>query len=232
MGRDWSIPVACLGDARLFVCPLGPTCPVSAAMQTDWLSADETAQIMTLRHPEHRTRAAQGRAFLRAVLAGALDADPASLHLSRTTRGKPFLVGPGPFFNHARARDRAVVVLSETRAVGVDIEEAGRLPQDSAAFADLISITCRTQEADVVTRTSDPEMAFLRIWTAKEARMKLTGEGLSLAPRDILLSFAAMKPVAFALPQTPDADLTLLDELWPDAVVAVASGPARLHLMA
>ena len=62
--------------------------------------------------------------------------------------------------------------------------------------------------------------------------MKLTGEGLSLGPRDIRLADDGGRPTGYALPATPSVDLALFEELLPAAAVAVASGHRELHLVA
>jgi 4'-phosphopantetheinyl transferase len=232
MMPPWSTPFARIGPVALFICPIGPSSPVSAQMRADWLSPEELSRAASLRNPEDRERTARARAFLRAVLAAHVGVGPAELRLSVTPRGKPFLAGQGPYFNASYARDLAVAVLSDSRAVGVDIEESRRLPPDGTAFAELVQASCRPEESEAILRAADPRRAFLRLWTAKEARMKLTGEGLSLAPRDILVSLREDGTAEYALPRAPAADLILVDDLLPEAAMAVASGPAGIHLLA
>lgn len=232
MAQPWSTPFARLGHADLFICPIGPASPLTAQKWASWLSPDDLVRAASLQRPEDRDRAARSRAFLRAVLAAHVGVEPADIRLCATPRGKPFLAARGPFFNASRARNLAAVVVSQSCAVGVDIEEAGRLPADRTAFAELVDSCCQAGEADAILRAPDPRQAFLRLWTAKEARMKLTGEGLSLAPRDILVSFLADGTATYSRPVTPSSELTLVNDLLPDAAVAVASGPAELHLMA
>jgi len=237
MAQDWSIPVARLGEAVLFVCPIGPACPILPGQVIAWLPDDDPAHPDRSRQaggaPAHvRDRKAQSRAFLRAILAAELGVGPAEVHLTATPRGKPFLAGPGPNFNASHAHEHAVVALSARRAVGVDIEEPKRLPQDPEAFDALVDACCHPSEAAAVRSAASPQLTFLRFWVAKEARMKLTGEGLSLGPMDIRLADDRGRPTGYALPATPSVDLALLEDLLPAAAVAVASGHGDLHLLA
>jgi 4'-phosphopantetheinyl transferase len=232
MAQDWSVPFARLGHAALFICRIGHASPITGDMIARSLSAEEKRRVSDLRNPDDRSRVARCRTFLRAVLAAQQGIRPHDIRLAATARGKPYLAGPGPFFSCSRARDLAAIVLSETRAVGVDIEEAARLPQRATEFADLVAVACRPAEAKAVAEAPDPRATFLRFWTAKEARMKLTGEGLSLPLLDIAVSFGTTGHAHYALPQAPAADLTLVDDLLPDAAVAVASGPGEVHLLA
>ena len=158
------------------------------------------------------------------------------LQFGATAHGKPFLVGPnrarsGPLFSFSRARDRAAVALSDTRAVGVDIEERARLPQDAGALQELVDASCCPEEIAFIGGSADPRAAFLRIWTAKEARMKLTGEGLTLAPPDIRLSWGPDGRIGYVLQEAVPTEFAMLDDLLPEAAVAVTSGPAEVHLL-
>jgi 4'-phosphopantetheinyl transferase len=90
------------------------------------------------------------------------------------THGKPALVDGPPHFNLSRRDGWAVVGVSGTHELGVDIETL-RPIDDAPALAQL-HFTPREREA----MTAAP--GFLRVWTRKEACMKATGLGLSLAP--------------------------------------------------
>jgi phosphopantetheinyl transferase len=63
---------------------------------------------------------------------------------------------------------------------------------------------------------------FLSFWTAKEARMKLTGEGMRLEPRTIALDLSDGQPVGYRRPRTPAAELRFVRLSRPDAICCVA----------
>jgi 4'-phosphopantetheinyl transferase len=94
--------------------------------------------------------------------------------------GKPALVAPPPHFNLSRRDGMALVGISMTHEVGVDIETL-RPMGDAQALADL-HFTSREREAVASRSSMLRERAFLLGWTRKEACLKATGCGLSLPP--------------------------------------------------
>lgn len=94
--------------------------------------------------------------------------------------GKPAIQGhPEIFFNLSHCREAAVCVLGD-RPLGVDVESVGRYKQRLADY------TMNTAELRLIAQTDRPDVAFTRLWTMKEARMKLTGEGITSAMKDVL----------------------------------------------
>jgi 4'-phosphopantetheinyl transferase len=94
--------------------------------------------------------------------------------------GKPALASPPPHFNLSRRGGVALIGVSATHEIGVDVE-----PLQAMADADeLAQLHFTPHERDGVRRESGVarDRAFLRCWTRKEACMKATGFGLSLAP--------------------------------------------------
>ena len=86
--------------------------------------------------------------------------------------GKPFLPDyPGIHFNLSHCR-RAVACAVAESPVGVDIEVIA--PVDAEVARQVLSATERRE----VERADAPEVAFARLWTRKEAVVKLTGEGI------------------------------------------------------
>jgi phosphopantetheinyl transferase len=57
----------------------------------------------------------------------------------------------------------------------------------------------------------DRRELFFWLWTAKEARMKVTGEGLALDPRHIDVAIEAGRPVAYRKPAEPMASLAPIE---------------------
>lgn len=94
--------------------------------------------------------------------------------------GKPALASPPPHFNISRRGGVALIGVSTTHEIGVDVE-----PLQAMADADeLAQLHFTPHERDGVAREQGTarDLAFLRCWTRKEACMKATGRGLSLAP--------------------------------------------------
>ncbi len=127
--------------------------------------------------PLARDRVTVARAALRAVLAGYTGLAAQAIALSLGPVGKPHLASAaGPQFNLSHSRDVAVVAVTARRAVGVDVEAIGRrlsqtLIRRTLTPAELATVQALAPEAH--------DEGFLRHWTAKEAYVKATGEGLS-----------------------------------------------------
>lgn len=87
--------------------------------------------------------------------------------------GKPVLVGhPGIHFNLSHCREAVACVVSD-RPVGIDVESV-REYRDSLA-----SYTMNEAELHQIAEAGQPDAAFIRLWTMKEARLKLTGQGIT-----------------------------------------------------
>ena len=87
--------------------------------------------------------------------------------------GKPSIVGhPEIFFNLSHCREAAACVVS-SEPVGIDVESIRDI-KDS-----LVSYTMNAEEEQQIAASDDPARAFVRLWTMKEATMKLIGTGIS-----------------------------------------------------
>ena len=70
--------------------------------------------------------------------------------------------------------------MSQTGAVGVDIEWLER-PVDHNGLAGRWFTPRETSWVEQCTSAEDASVRFMRIWTAREAAAKLTGEGMALS---------------------------------------------------
>lgn len=196
-----------------------------------WLSEDELERAARFRFEKHRDRYLRGRGMVRALLAARLGKSPRELAFSIGEKGKPRLVGPGPGFNLSHSEDRAVLAVGDVRDIGVDIER-----YDRCVDVDGLARRC-FRESEIAWMGAFPpaerHRAFFRIWTAKEARMKASGEGFSLEPKRIELSFGNGFPHRVVEPLEPSAHLVSLALPGEDVACCVVSlVPFRVKVVA
>lgn len=193
------------------------------ALARSWLSEEELARAESFRFEIHRDRYLRGRGMMRALLARRLGVDPASLAFAVGDKGKPSLVGDSTGFNLSHSEGRAALAIGDVEHIGIDIEGYDR----RVDHAGLARRCFRDPEIAWMESFAPDErhLAFFRIWTAKEARMKATGEGFQLAPQLIEIAFADGFAVQCLEPAEPRAHLVavrLPDEGAACAVVAMA----------
>lgn len=95
--------------------------------------------------------------------------------------GKPFLVDhPDIFFNLSHC-SKAVACVVSNKPVGIDIETICRM-KDS-----IMRYTMNDDECREIMNDEAPEVAFTRLWTMKEALLKLSGEGLHNDMKQVLV---------------------------------------------
>lgn len=116
--------------------------------------------------------------LLRHTLAAYVGRPAVALPLSREGRGRPFLDLPGaPDFNLSDTVGGSLLALAGSGRIGVDLERTDR-PMPATELARRYFAP---DEADALAGMDDESrrLAFLRLWTAKEAACKATGTGLS-----------------------------------------------------
>jgi 4'-phosphopantetheinyl transferase len=138
------------------------------------LSQDERERAARFRHDRDRDRFVTTRAALRRLLGQDRGISPTAVRFTEAGRGKPVLVpDTGRRFSVAHAGGHALVALAD-RPVGVDIELVRPDAWDPAMAALVLSPV----ELAWVREHDDPDRAFFRCWTRKEAFVKLGSAGL------------------------------------------------------
>ena len=116
-------------------------------------------------------------------------------HFSFGPHGKPFLADhPDIHFSLSHCREAAACAI-DTCPIGIDIECVRKF---SPA---LLSHTMNPEEIREINEAPNPEVAFIRLWTQKEAAFKLQGTGITDDIRDIL---AAASHLHFTTVVSPD----------------------------
>lgn len=150
---------------------------VSTAQLTKFksiLSSDELARSDRFKFEIHRHRYIVSRGYLRLLLADLLGVAAKEICFGYGSRGKPEVTGI--WFNLSHAEDRVVYCFSPHYLVGIDLEyllkevDCDRL--SSRFFTPSEARLIQSMEG------KEKQKAFFQLWTAKEAYLKATGEGL------------------------------------------------------
>jgi 4'-phosphopantetheinyl transferase len=134
---------------------------------------------------EWRDRWSAARGTLREVLGRALDVAPGAVALRYRPHGKPELdPACAPHagelrFNLSHSGGRALIALARVE-VGADVEHLKKRRTDDIARR---FFAAGEQQSLFALAPAEREQAFFRLWTCKEAFLKVTGEGLSRSTR-------------------------------------------------
>lgn len=96
--------------------------------------------------------------------------------IALTERGKPYFVGSPWQFSISHTKGHVFCALSQSK-IGIDAEETDRNIRPE--LADQILSPMERQQFD---RAEDQRLALLTFWVLKEARAKMTGEGIRFHP--------------------------------------------------
>jgi 4'-phosphopantetheinyl transferase len=136
------------------------------------LSEDERIRALRFRQHQDRVRSAVTRAALRRLLSGRVMTPPEELRFVVSRFGKPQLYDePGIEFNVSHSGCFALIALSTSGQVGVDIEYRDRAIDAKSLAAYVFSDR---------ERQSAPQTAkdFIALWVAKESVLKALGLGI------------------------------------------------------
>lgn len=89
--------------------------------------------------------------------------------------GKPILHGhPEIHFSMSHCKDGILCVVDDAGPVGCDIESLRHKYSEA-----LLNHVCNEEEKLLIHNAEDSQIAFIELWTKKEAYLKYTGEGIS-----------------------------------------------------
>jgi len=183
----------------------------------------ERERAAAFKFPAHRDRFVRGRGMVRKALAVRLGQDPRSLRFVLGGRGKPSLAEAGAswHFNLSHSEDLAALAMAAFPDLGIDLERCDR----SVDVSGLSRRCFLPREIERIEARSGAEriQAFFWTWTAKEARMKATGEGFALSPQRIEVAFEGELPTRYLAPAVPAAHLAPIRLHDGGAVCAVAA---------
>lgn len=147
------------------------------------LGPGEAERYHAVTNEEVKISFATSQGGLRTICAIYQNCHPSQIHLERAEHGKPFLAG-GPHFNLSHTAGRIFAAFS-AQPLGLDVESANRRVQARALAARYFSPaeSARVRALDEAAARA----VFLRYWVAKEAMVKLSGDGIYHGLRDALV---------------------------------------------
>ena len=116
--------------------------------------------------------------------------------------GAPYIEG-GPYFSISHCKTGIAVAVSEN-PIGIDIEAIRTFSPD------LMRKTMSPTEQQRITSSATPDQEFIRLWTQKEALLKLQGTGI-------------ISDLHHVLDHTQDLSWTEISHLSPDYICTICS---------
>lgn len=170
----------------------------------------ERGRYTSYRRDVDKQRFLTGRSLIRAVAAAALDIAPGDVTLDSSCfdcgkpHGKPKVVGSSLEVSISHSGDWVVLAATDGAPVGVDVEEVR-----AAGVDDLAGISFSPAEQAVFGTVSeaDKRAAFFTYWARKEAVVKATGKGMSVAMSKLTLARHDEEPRVL-VSTAPEVDIT------------------------
>ncbi|MBQ7386362.1 MAG: 4'-phosphopantetheinyl transferase superfamily protein [Ruminococcus sp.] len=137
------------------------------------MSIERQQKCLRYKFVDDRRRMAFGEELLRKLISEEYGVDESDILITNLPSGKPVaeVKGNEVFVSLTHSGNFVACALSNT-PVGIDLEVKRDFnPRVLKALCDA--------EREFVAKSKDEAIAFLKIWTAKEAYLKMTGEGLA-----------------------------------------------------
>jgi len=154
------------------------------------LSSEEKERSERFKFYKHRKAFIASHGFMHTVLASYIDTNANEIEFSQTEFGKPSLIDiqnkNNIQFNLSHSGNMAILAVCKQHSLGIDVEFAER-KVDWRGISKRFFTPNEQQQLDKLTE-EEQRQAFFQIWTRKEAHMKVTGQGLSLAPTQFEVS--------------------------------------------
>jgi 4'-phosphopantetheinyl transferase len=205
-------------------CRLDTDADVGLDLAYATLSAEEGLRAASFVFERDRQRFVRAHGYLRQRLGAFIQLAPSAVPLAIHEGGKPFVEGHDVSFNLSHSGARAVVAVTRGSDIGIDLETVDRFDGIDDELDGLAQscLTGKEQVALAAVPSARRVRRFLAYWTAKEARMKLTGEGMALEPHTIALKLSRGRPVGYLRPRGPQASLRFIQLSDPDTICCLA----------
>ncbi len=136
------------------------------------ISPERRERIARMKFPRKKTISLVTELLIRSEISKALGMPRSSIEFEYNEYGKPLLKGGGYFFSVSHSGD-FVAFAGADSPVGVDIQTVGRADHRVAERF------FTSEEYAAICAAPSPEREFFRIWTLKEAYVKMLGVGMA-----------------------------------------------------
>ena len=150
----------------------------------DLLSEQKKIRIDKMKFTDDKKRSVAGEMLARKAIAQRLKIAPENIIFKTDERGKPYAHNLDIHFNISHSDDYVVCAV-DSKPVGIDIEKIRPInlkiakrffSEDEQKYL----FRKKPEESDYTSPPTDDLLKrFFEIWTAKEAYLKFTGEGIS-----------------------------------------------------
>lgn len=147
----------------------------------DWksvLSEEEKQRADRFYFENDKDRFIIYHACKRIILSNYLKQKPREIIIFLQKNGKPFLKNTPLHFNLSHTKEMAILAVSKDVEIGIDIEKIN----PSTDYLGIAKRFFHVREYQQLLKTKDAQMQqqqFFVLWTAKEAILKATGEGIT-----------------------------------------------------
>jgi 4'-phosphopantetheinyl transferase len=173
------------------------------------LDDDETQRYASYRMEVDKLRFLTGRALIRTIAGRLLDIEPERVVLDSSCydcgkpHGKPRVVADGaPEVSISHSGSRVALAVVSGPPVGVDVEQ---IREAEVAGLARIAFSAAEQSTFAAVPEPDSRAAFFTYWSRKEAVVKATGRGMSIAMSKLTLS-AYDEPPRLLASDAPEVD--------------------------
>lgn len=143
-------------------------------------------KVMAYKHMQGRKESAVSFSLLQQALREKYGIEE-DIDFEFNEHGKPSLKNRQEiFFNMSHCKKAVACVIGE-RPVGIDVEMCGRYKESLARHV------LSEEEFMAVQQSGNPDLAFTKFWTKKEAVLKLAGTGVSSGMKEVLEEYKDKK---------------------------------------
>ena len=145
---------------------------------TRLLSADELERAGKFLQTKHAEQFIIARGMLRLILGRYLQSRPEEILFSYSETGKPKLAQIATTklnFNLSHSQGYVLYALGQYSELGIDLEYA----KDMGNIKEIARRFFNSQDCEYLETYSNEQELFFKLWTAKEAYLKATGQGIA-----------------------------------------------------